>query len=196
MTEIKIEKKKPVWPWILLGVFVIGLILFFLFVDNDREELDTVAETPVEVGVVAPVDLDPIVTSYIVFIENDVDSMGLSHEFTNDAFEKLIEATRNTADRNNFDISADLESAQDFAAVITKEPFETTHAEKIRKAADILTTALVGLQQAKFPDLTNEANEVKSAANSINPATPTLDQKVEVKTFFRETRDLIREMNY
>ncbi len=37
MTEIKIEKKKPVWPWILL---VLGLLVaaWFFFFRNDKNE--------------------------------------------------------------------------------------------------------------------------------------------------------------
>lgn len=44
MAEIGIEKKKPIWPWIIL-VLVILVILYFLFFsdgsnDNDRDTID------------------------------------------------------------------------------------------------------------------------------------------------------------
>ena len=44
MAEIGIEKKKPIWPWIIL-VLVILVILYFLFFsngnpDNDRDNID------------------------------------------------------------------------------------------------------------------------------------------------------------
>lgn len=34
MAEIKIEKKNPIWPWILVGVIILALILYF-FVFKD-----------------------------------------------------------------------------------------------------------------------------------------------------------------
>jgi hypothetical protein len=37
MAEIKIEKKKPVWPWILVALVVIGLLIYFL-TDNNRDD--------------------------------------------------------------------------------------------------------------------------------------------------------------
>lgn len=47
MTEIKIEKKKPVWPWILLLLGIIALVYFLFFRDREaeREVVDEVEET-------------------------------------------------------------------------------------------------------------------------------------------------------
>ncbi|UJH91998.1 hypothetical protein LZ575_05060 [Antarcticibacterium sp. 1MA-6-2] len=47
MAEIKIEKKKPVWPWILLALIILGIILYFVFADNDNE-IDDVDENNTE----------------------------------------------------------------------------------------------------------------------------------------------------
>jgi hypothetical protein len=35
MAEIKIRKKSPVWPWILLLLLVIGGVLYFLYYKGD-----------------------------------------------------------------------------------------------------------------------------------------------------------------
>lgn len=195
MAEIKIEKKKPVWPWLVLGVFIIGLTIIYLLANNDNDREDAVVANPESTEAVQGNEPDAVLTTYYVLIESDPDSMDISHEFTNEALTGLIQATSYTASKNNFDIHADLDSAQRYADVIKKEPFETSHANKIQKAANILTTALVNLQQSKYPGLTNEANEVKAAASRINPEVLTLEQKAEVKTFFREAKDLLREMN-
>lgn len=44
MAEIGIEKKKPVWPWIIL-ILVVLVVLYFLFfsdtdTDNDRDRMN------------------------------------------------------------------------------------------------------------------------------------------------------------
>ncbi|MEJ7736385.1 MAG: hypothetical protein WKF97_03070 [Chitinophagaceae bacterium] len=40
MTEIKIEKKKPVWPWLLLLLGILAVVWFFFF-RNDKETVET-----------------------------------------------------------------------------------------------------------------------------------------------------------
>ena len=40
MAEIRIEKKKPVWPWILVGLIILAVIFFVVFASEDDDELD------------------------------------------------------------------------------------------------------------------------------------------------------------
>lgn len=41
MAEIKISKKAPIWPWILLIVIVIaGLFFLFFYGDTEDDDLD------------------------------------------------------------------------------------------------------------------------------------------------------------
>ena len=40
MAEIRIEKKKPVWPWILVGLIILAVIFFVVFASKDDDELD------------------------------------------------------------------------------------------------------------------------------------------------------------
>ncbi len=70
----------------------------------------------------------------------------------------------------------------------------TTHADKIRSAAYVLSTSLQNMQ-AKYRGLSAEAADVKSAAAAINPETLTLDQRDAVKSFFRKAADLLTKMN-
>ena len=48
MAEIKIEKKKPVWPWILLVLLlIIGVYIFWTYNDNmhDRNQNEMVNDS-------------------------------------------------------------------------------------------------------------------------------------------------------
>lgn len=38
MAEIKVEKKKPVWPWILAALIILAVILYFVLNDNEAED--------------------------------------------------------------------------------------------------------------------------------------------------------------
>ena len=50
MTEIKVEKKRPVWPWIILILVVLGILAYvFLYSDNDEysddmDDMDDIEE--------------------------------------------------------------------------------------------------------------------------------------------------------
>ncbi|WP_081211566.1 hypothetical protein [Salegentibacter sediminis] len=41
MAEIKIEKKRPVWPWIILIIIILGILAYvFLYSDNSNEDIN------------------------------------------------------------------------------------------------------------------------------------------------------------
>ena len=37
MAEIKIEKKKPVWPWIVVALIIAALLYFLLLSDTETQ---------------------------------------------------------------------------------------------------------------------------------------------------------------
>ncbi|MBZ9729346.1 hypothetical protein LB467_06570 [Salegentibacter sp. JZCK2] len=46
MAEIKVEKKKPIWPWILLIAIIILGILFYVFAyDDNNDDVDDIDDT-------------------------------------------------------------------------------------------------------------------------------------------------------
>lgn len=191
MTEIKIEKKKPIWPWILLLLGLLSAVWFFFFRNDKVDNLKT-EDTEV---VTSNHQKSDVVAEYVTFITTNNEKMSLDHEFTNEALIKLINAVEAKAAEANFDIKADLSKAKMLAEDITKDPMSTTHADKIRDAADLLSTAMQNLQKAKYNELSAESAEVKSAAAAIDPKTLTLDQREAVKSFFRKSADLLSKMN-
>lgn len=193
MTEIKIEKKKPMWIWGVLALVVIAGIIYFFSQkkENDPEASDNTNNTEQT----TPPEKNTTVTSYVSFVNDDANKMGLDHAYTNAALLKLTNAIEAKANDVSYDVKADLTKAKEYADKITTDPFETTHANNIRKAADILSTSLVNMQQAKYPSLTAEAGELKNASASISPDVLTLDQKDAVKSFFSKAADLLSKMN-
>lgn len=197
MAEIKIEKKTPKWPWILLILAIIG-ILIYLFAFNGDGEItgdmtEETTEEPADTRQVGP--NNSTVIAFVSFITEDSVSMGLDHEFTNEALLRLSNATNAMADEIGYDIKKDLDEVRTLSEKIKRDPFETTHANSIREAADILAQVLQNIQQNAFPGLASEADEVKNAATDIDTEVLTLDQKEDVKNFFRESADLLEKMN-
>lgn len=191
MAEIKIEKKKPVWPWILL---VLGLLvgIWFFFFRNDKEQPVVAANTS---ALVDTHENNRTVAAYVNFINSDTNTMSLDHAYCSEALTKLTEALDAMSTEAGYDIKVDIDKAKQYADEITKDPMVTTHADKIKSAAVLLSTSLQNFQQAKYPGLSTEAAEVKSAAAGINPETLTLDQRDAVKSFFKKAADLLTKMN-
>lgn len=198
MAEIKIEQKKPVWPWILLAVVVVGLIIWWVAADDDDDRIMTDDTTQVQDGdrnSMSGERPDEVNTYVMIFDERNMGEMSLDHDFTNDALTKLIDAVRAQAAQDEYNVKADLDQAREYADQVSRDPYETTHADNIRKAAESIARALQNMQQANYPNLKNEAQQVQDAAMAIKPGVLTLDQKNEVKTFFRKSADLLDKMN-
>jgi len=195
MTEIKIEKKKPVWPWILLALGLLVAAWFFFNRNDNAEPVATADETADETALIDVHENNNIVTTYVRFVDADTNTMSLDHSFTSEAFNKLTDAVDAMATEAGYDVKADIGKAKQLADEITRDPMVTTHSDKIRSAADVLSTSLQNLQQSKYPSLSAEADEVKTAASAIDPGTLTLDQRDAVKSFFRKAADLLSKMN-
>jgi hypothetical protein len=194
MAEIKIEKKKSVLPWAILAlVLIAGIIYLYYSLTTVRD--DKVADNTNNTELTDPHGNNTTVTSFVSYVNDDTNKMSLDHNYTNNALLKLTDAIEAKASDIGYDVKVDLNGAKEYADKITNDPFETTHANNIRKAADILSTSLANMQQAKYPALAAEAGELKNASASINPDVLTLDQKNAVKSFFSKAANLLSKMN-
>lgn len=210
MAEIKIEKKKPVWPWIILVLIILAILYFLFFAngdgDNERDgtdDIEQVEDTTVWENEQDTTRWDPegndttstnAVSTYITHI-GDTSRMGIDHEYTNDALLRLLDAVEAKAQTLNVNINADLQEARQLAENITRNPQSTDHAGSIQNSGRKITDGLEKLQQEKFPDLGGEVNQVRTAVENIDPATETLQQKDRVNEFFNEAADVLQKMN-
>jgi len=201
MAEIKIEKKSPIWPWILLVVAVIVVLFLVLSNNGNSEEAEDIQDDEIEQGFGGSTDVRPAainnsaVFAFVSFMNEDPDSMGLDHEFTNEALLKLTNATSALANEVDYDIQKDLDKVKTHGDKITKDPFDTTHANSIRMSAEILANVLQNIQQKAFANLESEAAVVIKSALAIDNEALTLNQKEDVKNFFRNSADLLEKMN-
>ena len=166
--------------------------LSFIFIYTHCSE---VRENADDTGLINVHENNSTVAAFVTFVNDDANKMSLDHAYTNEALLKLMEATNAMADEIGYNVRADLDKVKEYADKITLDPFETSHADNIRKAADIITNVLQNMQQAKYAGLTNEVAALRNASASINPDVLTLDQKDAVKSFFSEAADLLKKMN-
>jgi hypothetical protein len=192
MAEIKVEKKQATWPWIIFGIIIIVALIYFIFKIMEKEG---VHDNPQAINLTSVNENNSAVAAFISFVNTDTVNMGLDHAYTHEALTRLTEAIEVVAKKRDMAVPAGLDMVEQYAAEITKNPYETSHADNIRKAADILSIAIQNMQQVNYPSLGKEAAALKDAAATINPDVLTLNQKEAVKSFFKKAADLLQKMN-
>ena len=200
MAEIKIEQKKQVWPWLLAGLVVAALVIYFLMDNDDVNTTEVVTEENYVPDTNEPNLLDvkennSTVAAFISFVENNTNRVSLDYAYTNEAFLKLTAATNAMAEEIGYDVRADFDKVKESASLIAKETFESSKAKNIRNATDLSTTSLQNMQLAKYPSLSDEVEELKGASAAIDPLAITLEQKDAVKNYFAKAADLLKKMN-
>lgn len=212
MAEIKIEKKKPVWPWILLGLLILAVILYFVFANNDtRDDLDDTDDreqvrdttytnnqrtdntTRWEDNTATTIQGGEV-ENYISHV-NDKSRMGVDHEYTNNALIHLINAVETKAREVNVDVDVAIQEMRNESREITQNPQGTNHANKIKNVGAKIAGTLEDIQEEKFPNLSDEVEEVKTAVRDIDATTLTLDQKDKINIFFNHAADVLKKMS-
>ncbi|KEO71956.1 hypothetical protein [Anditalea andensis] len=200
MAEIRVEKKSPMWPWILIGIIILGIILYFVVFqdsgdDPDRDGTAVTEQTDDDrFRRDGPVN-NQTVASFVTFVQEGDREMSLDHEYSNEALKRLTDATKAMADEVNVDVERDLSVVREHARAIQEDPFETTHADKIKASAEKISDALMSIQREAFPNLSSEAGAVKNSATQINSEELALEQREEIKSFYDRAAALLRQMN-
>ncbi len=196
MAEIKIEKKSPIWPWVLIGLIILAIILyFFVFKDKNSTQMANNNADTTAMAMNNQNGNDDAVTTYINYVRRDTAEMSLDHEYSHEALTKLANATEAISNKTGVDVKADLDEAKKLSQDITDNPNATSHADDIKKASTIIATALSTIQSAKFSDLSANAESLMNDAKAVDARDLTLDQKNTVQTFYHNAADLLEKMN-
>lgn len=213
MAEIKVEKKESNnnWIWIILGLLIAALLVYFLMFNDDDsiddtddiEQIDTNDASSVEP--LEQVDTQEATraktmenpfkqTMAFVAYVGDKSNMGIDHEYTRDAMMKLVDATRERAIVADVNVDNELSAAVDKAQSITEDPQDTNHSDKIKQAYLSITDLIEKVQKEKFPQLSDEMQKLRTAAEDIDPTVLTLNQKDNVNGYFDEAAEVLQKM--
>ncbi len=207
MADIRIEKEKStsILPWIL-GLLLLALIAWGVIEAFDEaeeevvytEEIDEV-DTPV-VERAAEIDDAYLAdfTPFFTYTEDMTGEMGLDHEFSHRALTLLATATASVADSrdvDNVDARSKSMRVKQLADEITKDPYATDHADKIRMAALLITEVLEDVDARSYNGANSAGLEkLRMQAQDINAKTLTLNQKEDVRSFFGTARSVLDGM--
>jgi hypothetical protein len=205
MAEIKIEKKNPVWPWILLVLLILAGILYFVLIDNDDvdinddfniEKVIINDENALEDDTNSPamMQYDTAIKQYSNFIGKSAE-MGIDHEYSHRAITLIINTIEAKADVLDVNIDADLQNARENADRIMKEPYDVNHSDLIKESGIIIVRSLTTLKESNYPNLSSGLENIEENLESISKEQLTLDQKSDVNSFFKAVEGLLIKMN-
>lgn len=191
MEDNKTISKLPAIKLLLIGIVIIAFFLYWMNTSNNNKIL---REGHATAEIISRKEQNKKVADFVSFVEDEGNKMRPNHKFTHQALVKLSQAINSTAGINGYEIHENLEKVRALAANITKDSLSKTHADNIRKAAEILTDALQDLQKEQYPWLNAEVKDLRLACVSINPNIRTLNQKESIKSFFNKAANLLQKM--
>lgn len=213
------NKNKPsIWPWILGALLLIGLVWVLVGSDDD-DEVEQVATTtaverePASNNTYAETAAAGPVAEFIRFANDEEryerenvantdntttteGEMGLNHNYTSEGIQKLSAALNALADNAAGDSNVE-QKRQMFkqnADKIQQDAQSLDHANTIRATFVSAADLMASIKQSSYPDSDVDAEELKKAAEEIDPKTPTLEQKDKVKGFFDKAGDAVEKM--
>lgn len=205
MADIDIEKKernKPVWPWILGVLLLIGVIWAAVEMGDNEQEMQEVAvveeqyeEEPIVTDPQANIIEEEEPEDFVAYVEEEEikRQMGVDHEVTGSALLKLSEAIREVAwDDDRY--SQQINELEQTANEIQSDPQSLQHADKLSNAFSVASNVLQEIQQNRFPEMQSEVEEVKQSAAKLEGSEQLLNQKEEVKAFFEKTAEAVESM--
>lgn len=206
MAEIKIEKKSPIWPWILLVIAVIAIVAYFVYNnDNDDnsiydneshdEQMNTNSNTYEDAQ-----HMDA--TSAAQEFENSVtDStrIGIDSTYTKTAIINLAKVVSMKADELNVQPSIALENLKYYSderdGMPNTELAESSDVINFKTVSNDIVAVLEILQTKNYPSLQDEVAELKQTSNKIDNNMAAKEQQVTIQTFFTKARKVVNNMN-
>lgn len=201
MAEIKIERKKPIWPWILVILVVLGIVAYFVYTNGDNTDYnnDFVDEVSNE-QVTEPTSRSSRYDEYSAFDESIRDStrVAVDSSYTKKAFSNLAKAVVKTADENNVEDSKALTGLREWSVLLTGISTTKTDMENFKNfktACDKVAKVLGDVQVKNFPELKEETDRLEQLASNVSPSIAMNEQQTALNAFLRKSRDVLNAMN-
>lgn len=215
MAEIKIEKKRPIWPWILLILVILGVIAYFVYQnqkndyyndDLNSEQYNDSTDNDLRGGV--PYNPDASdgygnasneMAEYEASIKDSIRIITDS-TYAKTVFVNLAKATVMKANENNIESSQALEALKNYSDQMnntdTSEGMQTMGvSESLKSTCDNVVQVLETIQAKNFPSLGSQVSDLKQISNNINSKTSMANQRKNILSFFQKAKNVLNAMN-
>jgi len=209
MAEIKIRKKSPIWPWILLILIVlVTLWYFFIYLDNnDLNETDDVDDTTTEQIDDESYNPDENDVNNETYMAQDSSynlnsannslaetTSSITIADANKSIIDLVDATRSKAIATGVKISNDLKAQREKLVKVTPATTDKTWMPMLKESGNQIIAALQNIQQEKYPQLSNEVTNAQNSLQMIDASASFEDQKANIDTFIRNVVNTLNKM--
>ncbi len=222
MAEIKIRKKRPVWPWVLLVIIIIAAVVYFLFFTGENlnddaeynstssEQIDTTDYSGQERGMVTNENnwdstqnssstYRDSLTNYSTIFSGDIKSgpnFEIEPKNVNRALINLIDAVRAKALQKNVQLSTDLKGEREKAlSRSTSAQDSTSKAGFVKTTGNSIVNALQNIQKKQYSNLSDEVTNLQNSVQKIDGSKSINNQNHTINQFFDKAVNLLSEMN-
>ena len=212
MAEIKIEKKKPIWPWILLILIILAAIYAFWYYNDgnfNSDELlinDTITQAddsyrydneiqesrPLYTGTYGTVREEAL-ADYFGYVDK-LDNNSADQNYYRSAFFKLITATKRQSEIENVDVNNNISAAMESAEKLTNDSKTTVKANNVKSAANEVSKALKAIQQKEFDNLSDDSKSLETAVAGIDGTKTLNEQATNIDAFFDKAARILQKM--
>lgn len=211
MAEIKIEKKRPIWPWVLVILIVLALVIYFVYENRENEDYnddfnDDVTTEQIDDSINGGMDnaYDPnqdysgTFDEFSAFEDSISDStrIAVDSSYTKKAFSNLAKAVVAKADESSLQDSEALNDLREYTTLNTNiSSTATGNSKNFKTASDKLVKVLEGIQAKNYPELQSQVSDLKQVTAKIDGSISMDKQQAHMNSFFSKSREVLRTMN-
>lgn len=211
MAEIKIEKKKPIWPWILVILVVLGIIAYLVYANSERDDYNDDLDDDVTIENVIDSDSGhsdtkgayKVVNAYDQYMAfegsiRDSTRIAIDSSYTKKAYYNLCKAVAKKAEEHNVEESQALIDLKNFSMLITKVSSPLSSAESAKNfktASDKVAKVLEDIQIKSYPALQSQVSDLKQVTSEMDGYISMDKQQDNITQFLQKSRDVLRAMN-
>lgn len=207
MADINIERKsnkKPIWPWILGLLLLIGVIWVLAEVmDNEpeREEMALAEERYEEEPLATDPQANPVeennpqAESFVVYVHENLrmGTIGEDPEVIREGLMRLSAAIGQFSQHNTAH-EQQIEEIRQQAQQIELDSGSQQDAQVVKSATSTAALVLKQIQLNQFPEAAAEATNLQEQARAIDATKQLSEQKGEVEAYFEKAADVIEMM--
>jgi hypothetical protein len=197
MAEIRVEKKKPVWPWILVAILILLALLYF-FVWADGNESDDDAQDDDQIEQLEQYETEEYAENdypenaigrYLNYVDrgDDDDVLGNDPRSQQKAMMLLLEAVEEKSIELNHTPGPEMESISQW------EPQQQL--DSIRQTGKLVVDNLEAIQRDQYPELEDEVQELRTHLDELAEGSSDEERDLFLGGFFTQAADILRKMD-
>jgi hypothetical protein len=200
MAKIDIQRRSHQWSFaaVAVGVAVVVLLLILAyFLIYRRSQSVGSDETR---NAVRPSAMITEVKTFTGFVRDNPaeEKMEPGHNYSSDSIRYLSAALSSLAREHNIkdlDIEQRVKSLEQYADRLQEDKQSTEHADMVREAFISITDLMADLGNRLHPGQDKEIEQLRQAAQSIDPNQLLLEQKAQVQGFFTRASATLQAMD-